>query len=91
MIGDMLRHFQFAAVPQVGCDAGDAESMIADLRFDAGGFRAPLDHAIYLAAELDLCSSAVRDGRSAPSAWQESAPICMRTVNQSGDAPKERP
>ena len=32
MIGDMLRHFQFAAVLQVGGDASGAESMIADLR-----------------------------------------------------------
>jgi hypothetical protein len=31
---------------QVGGDAGGAESMIADLRLDAGGFRPPLDHAI---------------------------------------------
>ena len=43
MIGDMLRHFQFAAVLQVGGDASGAESMIADLRLDAGGLRPPLD------------------------------------------------
>jgi hypothetical protein len=46
MIGDILRHFQFAAVLQVGGDAADAEGMIADLRLDAGGLRPPLDHAI---------------------------------------------
>jgi hypothetical protein len=39
MIGDVLRHFQFAAVLQVGGDAGGAESMIADLRLDAGRLR----------------------------------------------------
>jgi hypothetical protein len=46
MIGDMLRHFQFAAVLQVGSDAGRAESMIANLRLDAGGLGAALDHAV---------------------------------------------
>ena len=46
MIGDMLRHFQFAAVLQVGSDAGRAESMIANLRLDAGGLRPALNHAI---------------------------------------------
>jgi len=46
MIGDMLRHFQFAAVLQVGSDAGRAESMIANLRLDAGRLRAALNHAI---------------------------------------------
>ena len=30
---------------EVGGDAGGAESMIADLRLDAGGLRPPLDHA----------------------------------------------
>jgi hypothetical protein len=44
MIGDMLRHFQFAAVLEVGSDAGRAESMIANLRLDAGGLGTALDH-----------------------------------------------
>jgi hypothetical protein len=46
MIGDMLRHFQFAAILQVASDASRAESMesmIANLRLDAGGLGAALD------------------------------------------------
>jgi hypothetical protein len=46
MIGDMLRHFQLATVLKIRGDAGSAEGMIADLRLDAGGFRASLDHAV---------------------------------------------
>jgi hypothetical protein len=46
MIGDMLPHFQLATVLKIRGDAGCAEGMIADLRLDAGGFRAPLDHAV---------------------------------------------
>jgi hypothetical protein len=46
MIGDMLRHFQLATVLKLRGDAGSTEGMIADLRLDAGGFRAPLDHAV---------------------------------------------
>ena len=42
----MLRHFQLATVLKIRGDAGSAEDMIADLRLDAGGFRAPLDHAV---------------------------------------------
>jgi hypothetical protein len=42
----MLRQFQFAAVLQVVGDAGGAESMIADLRLDAGyTFDGPLGEA----------------------------------------------
>jgi hypothetical protein len=40
MIGDVLRHFQFAAVFKVGGDARGTEGMIADARLDAGRFRA---------------------------------------------------
>src|SRR5258708_27641223 len=46
MIGDLLRHFEFAAVLQIRRNAGRAESMIADPRFDAGRFRAPADDAV---------------------------------------------
>jgi hypothetical protein len=46
MIGDMLRHFQLPTVLKIRSDAGSAEGMIADLRLDARGFRAPLDHAV---------------------------------------------
>jgi len=42
----VLRHFQLAAILQVGGDAGGAESVIADARLDAGRFRAALDHAV---------------------------------------------
>ena len=40
MIGDMLRHFQLSAVLQIGGDARRAEDMVANLRLDAGPFRA---------------------------------------------------
>src|SRR5260221_4073686 len=43
MVGDLLRHFQIAAVLQIRRDAGRAEGMIANPRFDAGRFRAPAD------------------------------------------------
>jgi hypothetical protein len=38
MVGDLLRHFQFAAVFQIGGDTGRAEGMIANPRFEAGRF-----------------------------------------------------
>ena len=46
MVSDLLRHFQLAAVLQIGRDAGRAEGMIANPRFDAGRFRAPADDAM---------------------------------------------
>ena len=46
MVGDLLRHFEFAAVLQIGGDAGRAESMIANPRFDAGRFGAPADNGV---------------------------------------------
>ena len=46
MVGDLLRHFQLTAVLQIRRDAGRAEGMIADARFDAGRFRAPADDAV---------------------------------------------
>ena len=46
MVGDMLRHFQFAAVLQIGGDARGAEGVIANTRLDASRFGAALDHAI---------------------------------------------
>jgi hypothetical protein len=46
MISDVLRHFQLAAVLQVGGDAGGPESMVADTGLDAGCLRAALDHAV---------------------------------------------
>jgi hypothetical protein len=46
MVGDLLRHFQLAAVLQIRGDAGRTESMIADARFDAGRSRAPADDAV---------------------------------------------
>jgi hypothetical protein len=46
MVGDLLRHFQLAAVLQIRRDAGRAEGMIADARLDAGRFRAPADDAV---------------------------------------------
>src|SRR5258708_4375489 len=46
MIGDLLGHFEFAGVLQIRRNAGRAESMIANPRFDAGRFRAPADDAV---------------------------------------------
>jgi hypothetical protein len=46
MVGDLLRDFEFAAVLQIRRDAGRAESMIANPRFDAGRFRASPDDAV---------------------------------------------
>ena len=46
MVGDLLRDFEFAAVLQIRRNAGRAESMIANPRFDAGRFRAPADDAV---------------------------------------------
>ena len=47
MIGDLLRHFQLAAVFQIGGDTGRAEGMIANPRFDSGRFRAPADDTMW--------------------------------------------
>jgi hypothetical protein len=38
MVGDLLCHFQLAAVLQIRRDAGRAEGMIANPGFDAGRF-----------------------------------------------------
>jgi len=46
MVSNLLRHFQRATVLQIGRNAGGAESMIANPRFDAGRFRAPADDAV---------------------------------------------
>jgi hypothetical protein len=46
MVGDLLRHFQLAAVLQIRRDASRTEGRIADPRFDAGRFRAPADDAV---------------------------------------------
>ena len=39
MIGDLLRDFERAAVLEIRGDAGGAERVVADLRFDAGSGR----------------------------------------------------
>jgi len=36
MVGDLLRHVQLATVFQIGGNAGRAEGMIANPRFDVG-------------------------------------------------------
>jgi hypothetical protein len=46
MVGYLLRHFQLTAVLQIGRDAGRAEGMIANPRFDAGRFRPPADDSV---------------------------------------------
>jgi len=45
MVSDLLRHFEFTTVLQIRRDAGRAEGMIANPRFDAGRFRAPTDNS----------------------------------------------
>ena len=42
VIGNLLRDFERAAVFEVRGDAGGAERVVADLRFDAGSGRSPL-------------------------------------------------
>jgi len=51
MVGDLLRHFQLAAVLQIRGNAGRSEGMIANPRFDAGRFRAPADDAVSVLLE----------------------------------------
>ena len=46
MVSDLLRDFQLTAVLQIRRDPGRAEGMIANPRFDAGGFGAPADDAV---------------------------------------------
>jgi hypothetical protein len=46
VVSDLLRDFEFAAVLQIRRDAGRAEGMIADARFDAGRLRPPADDAV---------------------------------------------
>jgi hypothetical protein len=46
MVGDLLRHFQLAAVLQIRRNAGRAEGVIANARFDTGRFRAPADDSV---------------------------------------------
>ena len=51
VVSDLLRYFQLAAVLQIGRDAGRAEAMIANPRFDTGRFRAPADDAVRVLLE----------------------------------------
>src|ERR1700758_1000388 len=51
VVGDLLRDFEFAAVLQILRDAGRAEGMIANLRFDAGRFRPSADDAVSVLLE----------------------------------------
>jgi hypothetical protein len=46
VIGDLLRDFERAAVLEVRGDAGGAERVVADLRFDAGSGCSPLNDAV---------------------------------------------
>src|SRR5258708_38801999 len=46
VVSDLLRDFEFAAVLQICRNAGRAESMIANPRFDAGRFGAPADDTV---------------------------------------------
>jgi hypothetical protein len=57
VVSDLLRDLEFTAVLQIRCDAGRAESMIANPRFDAGRFRAPADDAVSVLLEEGLVVS----------------------------------
>ena len=46
VVGDVLRRFQGAVVLEVGGNAGGPEGVVADEGLDAGGFGAPLNHAV---------------------------------------------
>jgi hypothetical protein len=46
VVGDLLRDLEFTAVLQIRRNAGRAESMIANPRFDAGRFCPPADDAV---------------------------------------------
>ena len=54
MVSDLLCYFQLAAVFQIRRDAGRAESMIANPRFDAGRFRASADDAVSILLEKGI-------------------------------------
>jgi hypothetical protein len=51
VVSDLLSHFQFSAVLQIRRNAGRAEGMIADPRFNAGGLGAPADDAVSVLLE----------------------------------------
>jgi hypothetical protein len=57
VVSDLLRDLEFAAVLQIGRDAGRAEGMIANPRFDAGRFRPPADDAVGSCWKRGLCVS----------------------------------
>jgi hypothetical protein len=54
VVSDLPCHFEFAAVLYIGGDAGRAEGMIANSRFDAGRFRAPADDAVGVLLEKGI-------------------------------------
>jgi hypothetical protein len=93
MVGDLLCHFQFAAVLQICRDAGRAKGMIANPRLDAGRFRAPAgDYFVqgrrrWVRLHEKGGKASAKSGRATPS-WvssdrQRSASGC----NESGAGP----
>ena len=46
VVGDVLGGLEGAVVVEVGGDAGGPEGVVADAGLDAGGFGAPLNHAV---------------------------------------------
>src|SRR5258708_24372811 len=72
VVSDLLRDFEFAAVLQIGGDAGRAESMIANPRFDAGRFGAPADDTVGVLLEegigCKLAGLAAGGGEEIPAA-----------------------
>jgi hypothetical protein len=51
VLRDLLRDFEFTAILQIRRDAGRAEGVVANPRFDAGRFRAPADDAVSVVLE----------------------------------------
>jgi hypothetical protein len=79
MVSNLLRHFQLAAVLQIGCDTGRAESMIANPRFDAGRFRAPADDAVGVLLEKGI------GGQLAGLAPRATEEIAVDVIANAGD------
>ena len=54
MVSDLLRDFEFTAVLQIRDNAGRAEGVIANPRFDAGRFGPPADDAVGVLLEQGI-------------------------------------
>src|SRR5437763_5374946 len=80
MRGHGLRVFERTAIAEIGGDAGGTKCMIADRRHDAGGGRAPADHAPGVGLRLGcsvstvaLCRGLVRNNQPLRSSAMQAA------------------